>query len=210
MNRTNPCRRGWCRWAVVFGGVLLTNFSPQARSAVGNVAVGSPVVAAKGSQPGCLRVLEDRALGLRWHWESHSGARPGQWVPMAADVAAGVADGCTGQPQAEVVLPRRAIGKHAVPSAAESTAWNAVKPEVARPVIQVGEHVVVIQDDGEVLARLPGVALAAALAGRPLPVRLKVGNGGFGKLAGSVVEATAVAKGIARWDGEMVSGGAGW
>lgn len=208
---TNPCRRGWCRWAVVLGGVLLTFFSPQARSAVGNAAVGSPVAAARGSQPGCLRVLEDRALGLRWRWESHSGARPGQWVPMAADLA----DGCTGQLRAEVALPRRVIGKQAGPgvagrTASGSTARNAVKREVARPVIQVGEHVVVIQDDGEVVARLPGVALAAALAGRPLPVRLKVGNGGFGKLAGRVVEAQAVAKGIARWSGEMVSGGAGW
>jgi hypothetical protein len=79
-----------------------------------------------------------------------------------------------------------------------------------KPVIQVGEPVVVMQSQGDVLARLPGVALAAAAAGRPLLVRLRIGNGGFGKSAGRIVQTRAVAHGLVQWDGAMAWSGAGW
>ncbi len=79
-----------------------------------------------------------------------------------------------------------------------------------KPVIQVGDPVVVMQSQGSVLARLPGVALAAAAAGTPLLVRLRVGNGGFGKAAGRIVHTHAVAHGLVQWDSAIEWSGASW
>lgn len=210
MSQTSTDRTGLYRRVAVAGGLLLLVFAPPAWSAAGNSAVAGTSVAAGGrSQPDCSRILEDRALGLRWRWEKRSGGRPGRWVPVADQ-----ADQSDQSDQAETAGCAELRGKAASVVASETKPRSAAtaQPMVAamKPVIQVGDPVVVIQSQGSVLARLPGVAMAAASAGSPLLVRLRVGNGGFGKAAGRIVHTRAVAHGLVQWDGAMEWSGSGW
>lgn len=194
-------RSRWCQWVIVVGGALLALLVPQIASAVGNAAVDMGAAARSDSRSGCTRILEDPTLGLRWRWERPSGGRPGRWVAMTAqDETPGCA---VSQPTG---ASRIATGAKAVMGISAQRAVTAVKP-----VIQVGDRVVVIQSQDGVLARLPGVALAAATAGSPLSVRLRIGNGGFGKAAGRVIRTRAVAHGLVQWNDAMEwSGAAGW
>ena len=161
------------------------------------------------SMPPCVRIVEDRALGLRWRMEPQSGARPSRLVQVQERSGALPERPCKAASAANFETERKA---DAIPGASRAIPSRAIQSGAIRekPVIQVGDRVVVVQAGSSVVARLPGVALAAAAIGQPLPVRLRIGNGGFGKLAGQVVETLAVTQGVARWDGEAQQNGAGW
>ncbi len=210
------------RWAC--GGLVLLLFVGSAEGAT----VGS---AEKGLRPACVGIREDRALGLHWRRETQSGGRPARWIPMTEDEAvacrrqlltetaaidAKLIEGTQEGAKPDLKPQGLAVtAAHPVTASLFAASPVAVKPVAAspiavRPVIQVGDHVVVIQSAGGVLARLPGVALAAAAKGQRLPVRLQVGNGGFGKASGRVVQTQAVTAGMAQWDGAMEWRGAGW
>lgn len=165
---------------------------------------------------GCDRIVEDRALGLHWRVEPQGGGRPNRMVLIEAQSLRGGASSATAGSACEEKQGAKAafsqttdVSPLRVSSGGRMTG-NAVQMSQFKPVIQVGESIVVVQDGSTVEARFPAVALAAAAAGASFPVRLQVGTGGFGKQLGRVVQARAVAHGMARWDGEAQQNGAGW
>ena len=165
------------------------------------------------SSSGCVRVVEDRATGLRWRVDADGGGRPNRWTLIEQpikDLAEDLAEPACGPSGAgRRMQPMKTTGAKAASAALGASPRSAVVSSAA-PVIQVGEQIVLVQTGAALEARFPAVALAAAAAGRPLAARLEIGNGGFGKRAGRVVEVTAVARGLARWDGELKANGAGW
>ena len=160
--------------------------------------VSAPVAVPQSAGAGCVRVVEDRALGLRWLVEAQPGGRPNRMVPIAVDEPVPVCAAMHGP------VPRLARAM-----AQSVNALAALRTHPAT-VIQVGQPIVVVQSGSAIQARFPAVAMTAAAVGESFPARLAVGTGGFGKLAGRVVRATAVAGGLARWDGETEQAGAEW
>ena len=168
-------------------------------------AADSAMAQAKSSSP-CVRMVEDRATGVRWRVEAQGGGRPNRWVRV--DGRTEPACGASGAAQSSRL--RVAETTWAATGAAAMRDVGAGMRKPVAPVIQVGERIVLVQSGAAIEARFPAVALAAAAPGRPLLARLEVGNGEFGKRGGRVVEATAVGKGLARWDGQTEQNGAGW
>ncbi len=175
---------------------------PFAFRSAARAADTEPVAAQQKSASECVRVVEDRATGLRWRVERQGGGKPNRMVLIEGSSKQECASSSAGRGTEEQ-------GAKAAQSAAGNSARSSAATEAA-PVIQVGERIVVVQKGAALEARFPAVALAAAVPGGPVLARLEIGNGDFGKRAGRVVRATAVARGLAQWDGESQQNGAGW
>ena len=166
------------------------------------VKVGSPA----GVAQGCLRLVVDRGLGLRWRLEPQGPGRPNRLVPVGEGEQPACAAGTESKRGQSAQASQQTEGRQSIASAAPKETSH---PAVAmHPVIQVGEAIVVVQSGSTVVARFPAVAMAAAAVGAWLPARLQVGNGSFGKLGGHRIRVQAIAPGLARWDGQQME--AGW
>ncbi len=208
--------RGWV-WLAILGSWQFSAMRAETRSAGTGAGDGGIIRSTAVATQGCLRLIVDRALGLRWRMESQGPGRPNRLVPVGEGDRAACAGGTDRKQQDKGSLPVQSLeGGKSIRSATQpgGTQYAAPQQETSNPpiavhpVIQVGEAIVVVQSGKTVEARFPAVAMAAATAGAWLPVRLQVGNGSFGRLGGHLIRVQAVAAGLARWDGQQM--GAGW
>jgi len=109
-----------------------------------------------------LREIDDPALGRRWllYRDTRHPEGPGRLIAVGAPTLDGLHTGSRAQP-------------HSIPA--------------SQPVIRIGDRVVLEEHSPIVDARLEAIALAPALQGSALKVRLVLG--------GKIVEAIAIAPG---------------
>lgn len=152
----------------------------------------------------CPREILDSVLGLRWRMVTDPlhRSRPARLVLVSSEAT----DASAGWPGCPVRNELRLLpGKSAVPAPAHLA--TGIAP--AKPVIQPGDHIVLVQQGSALAARLPAVALSAAAPGERVSVRLRIGNGGFGSSSGRVIAAVALEHGLARWADRNLGGGTG-
>ncbi len=184
---------------------------------------------AQGNPAGskCQREILDPALGLRWRMvaDPEHRTRPARLV-LAGTEAAGAAGTAaagaslavcpagTGSRSAQSISPAPPQATAGVSPSSRGIQQEArpVTLPAIRPVIQPGDHLIVLQQEDRLLARLPAVALSAAVPGQSIPVRLRIGNGAFGSSSGRVVDAVAMEHGLVRWTSTVagVGMGAAW
>lgn len=206
--------RAWrrCGWACAWAGLGLWGafWIPAMQAGTPSAGIAAADAVTEGSTAGvaqgCLRLIVDRGLGLRWRLEPQGPGRPNRLVPVGEGEQPACAAGTESKHGLSAQASQQTEGRQPIGSAAPKETSH---PAVAmHPVIQVGEAIVVVQSGSTVQARFPAVAMAAAAAGDWLPARLQVGNGSFGKLGGHRIRVQAVAPGLARWDGQQME--AGW
>ena len=191
---------------------------------------------AQGNPAGskCQREILDPALGLRWRMvaDPEHRTRPARLVLVgtktAGTGAAGTKAAGTAAAGASLAVCPAGTGSRSAqsisPASPQATAGvspssrgiqQETRPVILpaiRPVIQPGDHLIVLQQEDRLLARLPAVALSAAVPGQSIPVRLRIGNGAFGSSSGRVVDAVAMEHGLVRWTATVagVGMGAAW